>query len=160
MAVSMADTKAPTFAASGRFAPAGGIIPERTGSSHPYTKLTGAYETADGWMVISISARNWKKCCEVWGRDDWLNHPVLHEATGKVEITCQNHNYAVDPDSARRAGFHVTHHNLYDGTVEGLVHEDLRLAAVQYHPEASPGPHDAFYLWKEFLEHVGAARAD
>jgi CoA:oxalate CoA-transferase len=56
-----------------------GIIPERTGSSHPYTKLTGAYLTADGWMVISISARNWKKCCEVWGRDDWLNDPVLHE---------------------------------------------------------------------------------
>lgn len=56
-----------------------GIIPERQGSSHPYTKLTAAYETADGWMVISISARNWKKCCEVWGRDDWLNHPVLHE---------------------------------------------------------------------------------
>jgi len=56
-----------------------GIIPERQGSSHPYTKLTAAYETADGWMVFSISARNWKKCCEIWGRDDWLNDPVLHE---------------------------------------------------------------------------------
>jgi len=56
-----------------------GIIPQRQGSSHPYTKLTAAYETADGWMVVSISARNWKKCCEVWGRDDWLNHPLYHE---------------------------------------------------------------------------------
>ena len=84
------------------------------------------------------------------------NHPVLHEATGKVEITCQNHNYAVDPESAKRAGFTVTHKNLYDGTVEGMIHPDLALFAIQYHPEASPGPHDAFYLWEAFLEHVGA----
>ncbi len=87
------------------------------------------------------------------------NHPVLHEATGKVEITSQNHNYAVEPESALRAGFTITHRNLYDGTVEGIAHRDLRLAAVQYHPEASPGPHDAFYLWESFLEHAGAPNA-
>ena len=86
------------------------------------------------------------------------NHPVLHEATGKVEITSQNHNYAVDPDSAKRAGFTITHKNLYDGTVEGMSHPDLALFAIQYHPEASPGPHDAFYLWEAFLEHVGAKK--
>jgi carbamoyl-phosphate synthase small subunit len=87
------------------------------------------------------------------------NHPVLHEATGKVEITCQNHNYAVDSESAERAGFTITHRNLYDGTVEGMTHPDLALFAIQYHPEASPGPHDAFYLWEAFLEHVGAKRS-
>jgi carbamoyl-phosphate synthase small subunit len=87
------------------------------------------------------------------------NHPVLHEATGKVEITSQNHNYAVDPESAKRAGFTITHKNLYDGTVEGMTHPDLALFAIQYHPEASPGPHDAFYLWEDFLEHVGAKKS-
>jgi carbamoyl-phosphate synthase small subunit len=84
---------------------------------------------------------------------------VLHEATGKVEITSQNHNYAVDPESAKRAGFTITHKNLYDGTVEGMTHPDLALFAIQYHPEASPGPHDAFYLWEDFLEHVGAKKS-
>ncbi len=84
------------------------------------------------------------------------NHPVMHHETGRVEITCQNHNYAVDPKSAERAGFRVTHTNLYDGTVEGIVHDDLALAAVQYHPEASPGPHDASYLWERFLAPVAA----
>lgn len=80
------------------------------------------------------------------------NHPVLDHETDRVEITCQNHNYAVDRESALSAGFRVSHLNLYDGTVEGIVHDDLAIAAVQYHPEASPGPHDASYLWKRFLD--------
>ncbi len=54
-----------------------GEIPQRMGSSHPYSRLTSAYQTKDGWMVFGISARNWKGCCEVWGRDDWLNDPAL-----------------------------------------------------------------------------------
>ncbi|NNE44325.1 MAG: carbamoyl phosphate synthase small subunit, partial [Gemmatimonadetes bacterium] len=82
------------------------------------------------------------------------NHPVLHERTGKIEITSQNHNYAVTPESAEAAGFRVTHRSLFDGTVEGMMHPDLALYCVQYHPEAAPGPHDAGYLWDEFLDHL------
>jgi carbamoyl-phosphate synthase small subunit len=84
------------------------------------------------------------------------NHPVLHEATGKIEITTQNHNYAVEPESAARAGFEITHRNLYDGTVEGMRHRELPLFSVQYHPEAAPGPHDSHYLWAEFLRLLDA----
>ena len=83
------------------------------------------------------------------------NHPVLHERTGKIEITSQNHNYAVDAASAEKAGFRVTHKSLFDGTVEGMRHPDLSLYCVQYHPEAAPGPHDSGYLWAEFLDHLG-----
>jgi carbamoyl-phosphate synthase small subunit len=83
------------------------------------------------------------------------NHPVLHERTGRIEITSQNHNYAVDPASAEKAGFQVTHRSLFDGTVEGMRHPDLALYCVQYHPEAAPGPHDSGYLWAEFLDHLG-----
>ncbi len=83
------------------------------------------------------------------------NHPVLNQATGKIEITTQNHNYAVEPESARRAGYAITHWNLYDGTVEGMRHRELPLFSVQYHPEAAPGPHDSHYLWGQFLSHLG-----
>ena len=83
------------------------------------------------------------------------NHPVLHEETGKIEITSQNHNYAVDAASAGEAGFVITHRNLFDGTVEGMEHPELGLFSVQYHPEAAPGPHDSVYLWDLYLDHLG-----
>ncbi len=79
------------------------------------------------------------------------NHPVRNLATGHVEITSQNHNYAVDRASLP-AGTQLTHINLNDDDVEGIRAPDLRAFSVQYHPEAGPGPHDARYLFKDFVE--------
>ena len=78
------------------------------------------------------------------------NQPVKHLATGKVEITSQNHGFAVDLQSLDSAKIEITHINLNDDTLEGFRHKELPLLAVQYHPEASPGPHDARYLFDEF----------
>jgi carbamoyl-phosphate synthase small subunit len=77
------------------------------------------------------------------------NHPVRHIPTGRVEITSQNHGFAVDPDSLP-AEAAVSHINLNDQTVEGLSHAGLGCFSVQYHPEAGPGPHDATYLFQAF----------
>ena len=82
------------------------------------------------------------------------NHPVKELATGKVEITSQNHGFVVDPDSLIVAGqkVEVTHINLNDQTVEGIRHLEIPAFSVQYHPEAAPGPHDAHYLFHRFVE--------
>ena len=79
------------------------------------------------------------------------NHPVKELDSGKVEITSQNHGFAVNPDTLP-ADIRVTHLNLYDNTVEGFRHVSRPIFSVQYHPEASPGPHDADYLFRQFLE--------
>lgn len=79
------------------------------------------------------------------------NHPVMDVRTKKVAITAQNHGFAVDVDSIPNKQVELTHVNLNDRTVEGMRHKKLPIVSVQYHPEASPGPHDARYLFEEFV---------
>jgi carbamoyl-phosphate synthase small subunit len=78
------------------------------------------------------------------------NHPIMNHETGKVEITAQNHNFAVDPSSLDENSVEKTHTNLNDHTLAGLKHKTDPMFSVQYHPEASPGPHDSHYLFKDF----------
>jgi carbamoyl-phosphate synthase small subunit len=85
------------------------------------------------------------------------NQPVMDLTTRKVEITAQNHGFAVDADSLKGA-VEVTHLNLNDNTVEGLAHRELPIFSVQYHPESSPGPHDASYLFRRFLDMIAKQR--
>ena len=79
------------------------------------------------------------------------NHPVKNLRTEKVEITAQNHGFCVDPESLPSSDVEITHVNLNDHTNEGMRHRSLPLFSVQYHPEASPGPHDARYLFDDFI---------
>ena len=85
------------------------------------------------------------------------NHPVKNLQTGHVEVTTQNHGFAVDPESIRDDVAAITHSNLNDRTVEGLRFKQVTGLSVQYHPEASPGPHDSHYLFDEFIELMSSA---
>lgn len=80
------------------------------------------------------------------------NHPVKDLKTGKIYITVQNHNFCVDIDSLDKKDIEITHINLNDQTLEGMRHKSLPILSVQFHPEASPGPHDAHYLFEEFIK--------
>jgi carbamoyl-phosphate synthase small subunit len=86
------------------------------------------------------------------------NHPVLNRRTNKVEITSQNHGFAVDPDSLNANEIDLTHENLNDHTLEGFRHRSHPVFCVQYHPEAAPGPHDSLYLFDDFIQLMEESR--
>jgi carbamoyl-phosphate synthase small subunit len=87
------------------------------------------------------------------------NQPVKDVTTGKVEITSQNHGYCVDLESMKDLPVRLTHFNLNDNTLEGMEHLELPAFSVQYHPEASPGPHDASYLFERFIRLIEKTKA-
>jgi carbamoyl-phosphate synthase small subunit len=82
------------------------------------------------------------------------NHPVKNLVTGRSEITSQNHGFAVQYDEALAETVQLTHINLNDNTVEGIARKDIPAFSVQHHPEASPGPHDSWYLFDQFVESI------
>ena len=86
------------------------------------------------------------------------NHPVKDLSTGKVEVTAQNHGFASHPDLFARGDVEQTHVNLNDGTCEGMRHREVPAFSVQYHPEASPGPHDSLYLFGRFRDLIEGRR--
>jgi carbamoyl-phosphate synthase small subunit len=88
------------------------------------------------------------------------NHPVKDIATGKVDITCQNHGFCVDIESLKGKGLEITHINLNDQTLEGMHHVEWPIFSVQYHPEASPGPHDAHQLFARFIHMMMERRGE
>jgi carbamoyl-phosphate synthase small subunit len=84
-----------------------------------------------------------------------INHPVINKITGKGEITSQNHGFVVDKEALEKQDdFEITHEHLNDGTVAGMRMKNKNCFSVQYHPEASPGPHDSSYLFDQFIENI------
>ena len=106
-------------------------------------------------MALALGAKTHKMTLGHRG----ANHPVRDLRTGKIEITSQNHGFAVDPESLP-ADLEVTHISLFDQSIEGLQHKTRPAFCVQYHPEASPGPHDSQYLFERFTHLMETARSE
>ncbi len=124
--------------------------------------VTYAVETIKGQMgrraIFGICLGHQLVCLALGGKTFKLkfghrgaNQPVKELSTGKVAITSQNHGFCVDMDSLEDPEIELSHINLNDGTLEGIIHKRLPLFSVQYHPEASPGPHDSGYLFDSFI---------
>lgn len=103
-----------------------------------------------GHQIISLSYG--AKCYKLKFGHRGGNHPVKNLATGRIEITSQNHSYAVDSDSLKDTPLTVTHINLLDNTVEGVENPKDKVFSVQYHPESAPGPEDSTYLFDKFIQ--------
>ena len=104
----------------------------------------------DQMLAIALGAKTLKMRQGHHG----ANHPVKDLRSGRVEITAQNHGFSVDPASLSENDVEYTHINLNDQTLEGFRHRREPMLAVQYHPEAAPGPHDSFYLFGEFMKMI------
>jgi carbamoyl-phosphate synthase small subunit len=89
-----------------------------------------------------------------------INHPVIDRRTGAVEVTSQNHGFAVVPESLPEGEFELTHWSGNDGTLDGMVHRSLPVLSCQYHPESSPGPHDARPWFRAFAAAVAERRGE
>ena len=133
-------------------------VGELIGTVKALRKKTPIFGICLGHQVISLA----------YGADTYKlkfghrggNHPVKNLLTGKVEITSQNHSYAVDAKSVEGTGLKITHVNLLDGTVEGVSCEEERVFSVQYHPESAPGPQDSLYLFEQFIRAMKEARTN
>lgn len=121
-----------------------GVLSDRANASIPTFGICLGHQL----LSLAIGAKTFKLKFGHRG----LNQPVLNLVNGRVEITSQNHGFAVDPDSLKAAKAEVTHINLNDHTVAGFASPDRPMFAVQHHPEASPGPHDASYLFDAFVQ--------
>ena len=119
------------------------IIKELIGSNVPI------FGICLGHQIISLACG--AKTKKMFQGHRGANHPVKNMLTQKVEITSQNHGFVVTEESIPKS-IKITHKSLFDGTVEGIEHKTKNIFSVQYHPEASPGPHDSHYLFKKFIE--------
>ena len=108
-----------------------------------------------GHQIISLACG--AKTKKMFQGHRGANHPVKNMLTQKVEITSQNHGFVVTEESIPKS-IKITHKSLFDGTVEGIEHKTKNIFSVQYHPEASPGPHDSHYLFKKFIEMVNKSK--
>ncbi|MHC4563452.1 MAG: glutamine-hydrolyzing carbamoyl-phosphate synthase small subunit [Planctomycetota bacterium] len=147
--------------------PDGLFVSNGPGDPEPVTYTIATLKALAGKLpIFGICLGHQLLCWALGGRTYKLkfghrgaNHPVRNEATGKIEITSQNHGFAADADSLASAGAAVTHINLNDMTVEGFTCSDRAIFSVQYHPEASPGPHDATYLFDCFRDMMQSGQA-